>query len=110
MSRFVGIIGALAIAATIAGAALGQETVKRAILQRADVPAAAVYETVVGTAEIAPGAAIGAHAHPGIEMGYVLAGEIDLTVAGGAPKRLKQGESYQIPAGVVHDARNVGTV
>ena len=56
-------------------------------------------------AEIGPGGAAGRHTHPGIETGYVLEGEADLLIDGKPPLRLKAGESYSIPAGVVHDAK-----
>ena len=46
------------------------------------------------------GGAAGRHTHPGVETGYVLEGELDLLIDGQPPKKLKAGDSYQIPAGV----------
>jgi len=57
-------------------------------------------------AEIVPNVLIGRHTHFGIESGYVLDGEATLMVAGQPDKLLKAGESYQIPAGVPHDAKS----
>jgi quercetin dioxygenase-like cupin family protein len=51
------------------------------------------------------GGAAGRHTHPGIETGYMLEGEADLIVDGKPDQRLKPGDSYSIPAGVVHDAK-----
>jgi quercetin dioxygenase-like cupin family protein len=38
-------------------------------------------------------------------MGYLLEGEADLIIEGKPDQLLKAGDSYSIPAGVVHDAR-----
>ena len=78
--------------------------IKRIPLQKFDVPGG-TYETVIGIAEIAPNVNIGRHTHPGPESGYVLDGEMTLLIEGQPPRSLKAGESYQIPAQAVHDAR-----
>jgi len=78
--------------------------IKRTPLQKFDVPNTS-YETVIGIAEIAPNVNVGRHTHPGPESGYLLEGDFTLLVEGQAPKPLKAGESYQVPAGAVHDAR-----
>ncbi|KQW22458.1 cupin [Afipia sp. Root123D2] len=77
--------------------------IKRTPLQKIDFPEG--YTTVTGIAEIGPGGAAGRHTHPGIETGYVLEGEAELLIDGKPPLHLKAGESYSIPAGVVHDAK-----
>ena len=90
-----------------AGAALAQSApagIKRTPLQNFDVPGPN-YQTVIGTAEIAPGASIGKHTHFGIEAGYVLEGEFVMTVDGQPLKTYRKGEHYMIPAGVAHDAK-----
>jgi len=38
----------------------------------------------------------------------VLEGELELVIDGKPPLKLKAGDSYQIPAGTVHDARASG--
>ena len=87
-----------------AGVALAQQGgIKRTPLQRVEFPEG--YVTVTGIAEIQPGDTAGRHTHPGLETGYVLEGEMDLIVAGQPDRRLKAGDSYEIPAGVVHDAK-----
>jgi len=60
-------------------------------------------------AEFTPGASAGKHTHPGEELGYVLEGTLELQVAGESPRTLKAGEAFFVPAGVVHDGKNVGS-
>ena len=81
--------------------------INRAILQKVEVPGTN-YETILGIAEIAPGMNAGRHAHPGPETGTVTEGEMVLMIDGQPDKTLKAGDSYQIPAGTVHDVRTVG--
>jgi quercetin dioxygenase-like cupin family protein len=80
------------------------QNIKRTPLQRFDVPGTA-YETVIGIAEIAPSASIGRHTHPGPESGYVIEGSLELLIDGAPPRPLKAGDSYQLPARTVHDAK-----
>jgi quercetin dioxygenase-like cupin family protein len=60
-------------------------------------------------AEFAPGVAAGKHTHPGEELGYLLEGSILLEVEGEAPRTLKAGDSFYVPAGKPHDGKNVGS-
>ena len=103
--RFV-VLGVLC-GVTLAVTAFGQATVTRTVLQRSDLPEA-VSEGVMGIAEFPPGMALGRHSHPGVEIGYVLSGELLLSVDGKEPLKLKAGDSYTVPAGVVHDAAKAG--
>lgn len=109
--------GAIAVAllAVIASLGLAQaqqasapataQALKRTPLQRFDVPGTG-YETIIGTVEAPPNASIGRHSHHGVESGYVLEGEMALIVDGQPERILKPGESYQIPAGAIHDGRS----
>lgn len=83
----------------------GAGNIKRTPLQKFDVPGTA-YETVIGIAEIVPNVKIGRHTHPGPESGYVLEGDMVLLIDGQPPKTIKAGESYQIPAGAIHDGES----
>lgn len=65
-------------------------------------------EAVVARVEVAPGGVAGWHTHPGDEISYVMEGEATLLVAGQAPRQVKAGEGFVIPAGVVHNAKNDG--
>jgi quercetin dioxygenase-like cupin family protein len=60
-------------------------------------------------AEFVPGGAAGKHTHPGEELGYILEGTLQLEIAGQPPRTLKAGEVFFIPAGTVHDGKNIGT-
>lgn len=82
----------------------GAGNIKRTPLQKFDVPGTS-YETVIGIAEIAANVTIGRHTHPGPESGYLLEGAFTLLVEEQPPRELKAGDSYVVPAGVVHDAR-----
>lgn len=98
------ILGLGVMSFALAGAAVAQQTgIKRTPLQKVEFPDG--YVTVTGLAELPPGAAAGRHTHPGIETGYVLEGELNLEIDGQPAKLLKPGDSYQIPAGAVHDAK-----
>ena len=65
-------------------------------------------EAVVARVEVAPGGVAGWLTHPGDEISYVMEGEATLMVAGQAPRQVKAGEGFVIPAGTVHNAKNDG--
>ena len=64
---------------------------------------------VQARADFEPGAATGKHTHPGEEIGYVLEGKVQITIAGHPPAVFKQGDAIFVPAGAVHEGKNVGT-
>ena len=99
---------ALIAGATLAaaGALFAQASgLTRTMVGKADVSVPG-REAVIARVDVAPGAKAGRHTHPGDEISYVLEGEALLLVDGQPPKRVKAGESFVIPAGVVHDAHN----
>jgi quercetin dioxygenase-like cupin family protein len=105
---------AAALAAGVMGAwgiqsleAQDKAAFKRTPLQKHDLTAHG-REGVQVLAEFAPGAAAGKHTHPGEEMGYVLEGTLQLEIQGKPPVTLKAGQVFFVPAGVVHDGKNVG--
>ena len=83
----------------------------RTMVGKADVSVPG-REAVVAKVEVAPGSRAGRHTHPGDEISYVSEGEVDLLVDGQPPRTIKAGESFVVPAGVIHDAHNAssGTV
>jgi quercetin dioxygenase-like cupin family protein len=83
--------------------------IRRVDLQRHDLSAPG-REVVQVRVEFDPGAAFGKHRHPGEEIINVLEGSLEYVVEGQLPVTLKAGEVLFIPAGVVHSARNVGSV
>jgi len=94
----------------VAGALLAQASgLTRTLVGRADVSVPG-REAVVARVEVAPGAKAGRHTHPGDEISYVLEGEAQLLIDGQPPRTVKAGESFVIPAGVIHDAHNEGSV
>ena len=98
------IMGLVAASVAFAGLAVAQQGgIKRTPLQKVDFPAG--YNTVTAIAEISAGGAAGRHTHPGAETGYVMEGELELLIDGQPAQKLKAGDSYQIPEGVVHDAK-----
>lgn len=57
--------------------------------------------------EFEPGATVPAHEHPHEQLGYVLEGELALTIAG-VEHTLLPGDAYAIPGGTVHAAASEG--
>ncbi|MFZ6642786.1 cupin domain-containing protein [Undibacterium sp. TC4M20W] len=58
--------------------------------------------------DVAGGGKVDWHTHPGDEISYVMHGELELLLANQAPRKIKPGEGFVIPAGVVHSAKNHG--
>ena len=82
---------------------------QRTIVGRADVSVPG-REAVVARVEVGPGGKAGRHTHPGDEISYVIEGDVQLLIDGQPPRVVKAGESFVVPAGVVHDAYNSGSV
>jgi quercetin dioxygenase-like cupin family protein len=97
-------LGLAVVAFGFAGVAMAQQSgIKRTPLQKVDFPDG--YNVITAIAEVPAGGASGRHTHPGVETGYVLDGELELDIDGQAPLKLKAGDSYQIPAGAIHNAK-----
>ena len=56
-----------------------------------------------------PGEDIGFHTHQGVEISWVVRGQIELRIRGGKSVTYKAGESFLIPRGTIHDPVNTGT-
>src|SRR5262249_28197420 len=92
-----------------AGALVAQApALTRTMVAKADVSVPG-REAVVARVEIAPGGVAGWHTHPGDEISYVMEGEATLMIAGQAPRKVKAGDGFVIPAGTVHNAQNEGS-
>jgi quercetin dioxygenase-like cupin family protein len=98
-----------------AGSVLAQATspptaagIKRTPIYKGPV-AAADHEAVIVKIELPAGGHAARHTHPGDEISYMVDGELELTIAGQPPVRLKAGDGISIPAGKVHEARNLGS-
>jgi quercetin dioxygenase-like cupin family protein len=100
------------VAATVAGMVVisaQQPGFSRTTLQQADLSTPG-REVVQAIAEFQPGATVGWHTHPGEEAGYLLEGSFLFEVEGKPAVTLKAGQTFFVPAGVVHNATNHGTI
>jgi len=100
-----GVVATLAVAGGAAPAQAQAQALTRKVLRRTELPGTN-YVTVLVAVDIAPGAVVARHTHPGIESGYVLDGEGDLFVAGEADRQVGAGDSFHIPPEIPHGARN----
>jgi quercetin dioxygenase-like cupin family protein len=108
VSRFTLYALAVIVACAAAGGVQAQGAgLTRTVLNKADVSVPG-REAVVVRIEIAPDGRAGRHTHPGDEISYVQEGQFELLVDGQPPRVYKAGESFVVPAGVVHDAHNIG--
>jgi quercetin dioxygenase-like cupin family protein len=57
---------------------------------------------------IPPGVESGWHVHPGEEVGYIIAGEVEMMVHGRATVVLRPGDGFLIPPRTPHSARDLG--
>jgi quercetin dioxygenase-like cupin family protein len=57
---------------------------------------------------IPAGVESGWHAHPGEEVGYIIAGEVEMMVQGHATLVLRAGDGFLIPPRTPHNARDLG--
>lgn len=85
-------------------------TFKRTELQRFPSPIPG-WEIVQSLAEIPEGVASGRHSHPGgPEVGYIVRGDVAMEFDNRPTLTLRTGDPFMIPPGVIHNARNIGTV
>jgi quercetin dioxygenase-like cupin family protein len=90
-------------------APVGPGGLTRTELQRSPSPLPG-WEIAQTLVEIPEGAASGRHSHPGPEVGYIVRGDVVMVFDDRPALELHTGDPFLIPAGVIHDARNVGTV
>ena len=57
---------------------------------------------------IPAGVESGWHIHPGEEVGYIIAGQVEMRVQGRATLVLKPGDGFLIPPRTPHNARDLG--
>src|SRR5262245_13898541 len=79
----------------------------RTDLQQHDLSAPG-WETVQNRVRISDDAPPIKHWHPGEEIIYVIAGELEYEIEGESPRRVKAGEALMVPAEAVHSVKNVG--
>ena len=69
-----------------------------------------VQEVLVVRRMFPVGSSSGWHAHPGVEVAYLLSGEMLLEMEGQAPRRMRTGDTFTMPRGVAHNGTNRGKV
>lgn len=84
------------------------EGITRTPLQRHDL-LIGDREAIQMRVDIAPGAALPWHRHPGVELVYIVEGVTTFELRGQPPVTLKAGDVFFIPAGTDHRASNQGT-
>jgi quercetin dioxygenase-like cupin family protein len=99
-------IGALLSQAAPAQDALASSLVRREV-QRAtlSIPGREIVQVLT---EIPVGAASGWHLHPGEEIGFIIAGDVEMMVEGRATVVLHAGDGFLIPPNTPHNARDLG--
>lgn len=107
MRKFLYGVAAIAFGAAV-GAAAQNTGFVRIPLQTQDLSTPGKMAVQV-RGEFDPGFGTGRHTHAGEELTYVLEGEIEVRVDGEPPRIIKAGETFFLPAGVVHEGVNAGS-
>src|SRR5579872_1529571 len=98
----------LVCAALFIGALVAQKPgIQRTVVEKADVSVPG-REAVIAHVEIAPGASVGRHTHPGEEISYIMEGQGEILIEGRPPRTVKAGDGFVVPNGAKHDAHNTG--
>jgi quercetin dioxygenase-like cupin family protein len=82
-------------------------TLKRTEVQRSgsSIPGREIVQVLT---EIPVGVESGWHQHPGEEVGYILAGTVEMMIEGAATLTLHAGDGFLIPPRTPHNALDVG--
>ncbi|RKP48172.1 cupin domain-containing protein [Trinickia fusca] len=99
-SVVIGLFAAL-VAHSVQAAGKVPDAKETVVLQRVAVPGAG-REMGMGISEFPPNAVKPKHKATGPEVCYVLEGELSVQIEGQPVKVVHAGETYQIPANVVH--------
>ncbi|GAA2345955.1 cupin domain-containing protein [Streptomyces kunmingensis] len=83
--------------------------VTRTLLQEHPSPAEG-WETVQTLVQIPRHKESGRHSHPGVEVGYIVRGDVLMKFDDRPSIRLRTGDPFFIPSGTIHNAVNVGKV
>src|SRR4051812_19391326 len=65
-------------------------------------------EIVQVLTEIPEGVESGWHVHPGEEVGYIVAGTVEMRIGGAPTLLLHEGDPFLMPPGPPHNARDLG--
>ena len=82
-------------------------TLKRTEIQRkgSSIPGREIVQVLT---EIPAGVESGWHTHPGEEVGYIVAGTVEMAIEGQATLTLHAGDGFLIPPRTPHNALDVG--
>ncbi|MFE2823433.1 cupin domain-containing protein [Streptomyces sp. NPDC059271] len=80
---------------------------KRTVVQRSSssVPGREIVQVLT---EIPPGVESGWHTHPGEEVGFIVAGHVEMAIRGQSTRTLLAGDGFLIPPELPHNARDLG--
>ncbi len=98
------LLAALAALMSLPRPALAQPfAVRHTSFQRTEIAGNPALERIRSEIVYPPGAASSRHFHHGTEHSTILEGRGTLAVEGAAPRMLSFGESFVIPAGLIHN-------
>ena len=97
-------VGLVAAGAEAQPQAAQTSGVTRTVVQTTDLDERTT--TMLVMADIAAGATVARHTHPGIESTYVIDGAFELSVHGMPDRKLKIGDGVQIAPGAPHSVKN----
>ena len=82
-------------------------TLKRTEIQHSpsSIPGREIVQVLT---EIPAGVESGWHTHPGEEVGYIVAGTVEMAIYGRATLTLRAGDGFLIPPRTAHNAHDVG--
>jgi quercetin dioxygenase-like cupin family protein len=80
----------------------------RTLLQHSDLPPAPPQTATLGKVLLKAGDPPAWHSHAGIELGYVLTGQMILSIAGAPDQIVVPGQSFLVPRGTPHSTRALG--
>ena len=95
----------------LAALALAARLCASGFQQQVDIPPHGGPQTaILVKLDLAPGESTGPHAHPGVEIGYVMKGTIKVAIGGLSPAEyeVQAGGSYHINRAVPHALANSG--
>ena len=108
LARAIAVVAAVGMAGGLVVNAQQAAAVKRNIVLKQDM-SIPDREGVMATVELPPGSAEGKHTHPAEVFGFVLEGAVSLEIEGSPTASLKAGDVLFIPAGTIHEVKNVGS-